>query len=83
MLNTMMEDKNTSFSKSLVFIPEAYICKRTLSMLLPNIFKYINFGNQFHYGKYNQKLHHAEYYNGKNENTSSANISIPFLISCS
>ena len=39
-------------------------------------FKYINLGNQLHYKKYNQKLHHVEYYDG-NENTSFANISIP------
>ena len=29
------------------------------------VFKYINFGNQPHYKKYNQKLHHVEYYDGK------------------
>ena len=29
------------------------------------MFKYINLGNQLHYKKYNQKLHHVEYYDGK------------------
>ena len=46
------------------------------------IFKYIHLGNQFHYKKCNQKLHHFEYYS-ENENTSVANISILLLRSCS
>ena len=29
------------------------------------LFKYVNLGNQFNYKKYNQKLHHVEYYDGK------------------
>ena len=30
-----------------------------------NIFRYINLGKQIHYKKYNQKLHHIEYYDEK------------------
>ena len=30
-----------------------------------NVFKYINLGNQLHYKKYNQKLQHVEYFDGK------------------
>ena len=32
---------------------------------IKGIIEYINFGNQFHYEKYNQKLRNVEYYNGK------------------
>ena len=28
-------------------------------------FEYIDLGNQLHYKRYNQKLHHIEYYDGK------------------
>ena len=50
--------------------PENFQIRKTLKrsssrVFLKKYFFYINLGNQLHYKKYNQKLHHVEYYDGK------------------